>query len=69
MAEGKEILSKVKNIKKSLEQARFDLDSAYSSGDYTRAAELKYDAIPKLEKELIELESKHEKENKMLIMK
>lgn len=61
----KEILNKVKDIKKNLEQARFDLDAAYSKGDYTKAAELKYDAIPKLEKQLLELESS-EKESKML---
>lgn len=47
-----------KNLKKQLEDAKFMLSQAYGKGDYEKAAELKYDKIPKLEKRITEIESK-----------
>ena len=45
-----------KKIKEEIEKAQFDLDLAYSKGEYEKAGELKYKTIPNLEKKLKELE-------------
>jgi len=48
----KAALSGTKNIKKSLERARLDLDIASRASDLTRMSELQYGKIPSLEKQL-----------------
>ena len=49
-----EILN-AKNLKKDLEQAKFDLDVALSHSEYEKAGKLQYQTIPELEKKLSEL--------------
>ena len=53
----KENIVKSKDVKKKLEQARFDLDVAFSKAEYEKAGELQYKTIPQLEKQLQELEA------------
>lgn len=48
----KQILSDIKSIKKELESLRIEADSAESSVDLSRAAEIRYGEIPSLEREL-----------------
>ena len=48
----KETISEIKEIKRKLETLRIDADSAVAAGDLTKAAEIKYGAIPNLEKDL-----------------
>lgn len=55
MAERKE-LTRVADVKEELERARSDLDAARRRGDFARAGELLHATIPKLEKEIEELE-------------
>ena len=52
----KKNIVEAKNIKKELEQAKFDLDVAYSHAEYEKAGELQYKTIPALEKKLKEIE-------------
>ena len=47
----------VKEIKKQLEKAKFDLDVAYSNAQYEKAGELQYRVIPELEKKIKDIES------------
>ena len=44
-----------KNLKKDLEQAKFDLDVALSHSEYEKAGKLQYQTIPELEKKLADL--------------
>ncbi len=53
----REELGKVKQTQELLEQARRDLDKARHEGDYTKAGELQHGKIPKLERQLQELEN------------
>ncbi len=48
----KDILVDIKEIKHKLEEARLEADAAESVSDLTKAAEIRYGAIPDLEKEL-----------------
>ncbi len=48
----KEALDKIGDSKKQLEELRSESDSAEAAADLTRAAEIRYDAIPKIEKQL-----------------
>ena len=50
-----------KKIKEDREKAQFDLDLAYSKGEYEKAGELKYKIIPALDKRLEALEVKNSK--------
>jgi ATP-dependent Clp protease ATP-binding subunit ClpB len=52
----KEKLSSAQKIKEELEQARTQLDQAQRSGDWAKAGELTYGAIPELERRLAEAE-------------
>src|SRR6202034_2864526 len=52
----KEKLSSAQKIKEELEQARTQLDQAQRSGDWAKAGELTYGAIPELERRLVEAE-------------
>jgi ATP-dependent Clp protease ATP-binding subunit ClpB len=48
-------LEVIKNKKVQLDRARNDLQNTFNNNDYSRAAELQYSIIPKLEKEIEEL--------------
>ncbi len=45
-------LEEVKNKKAKLDQLKLELQNAYNNSDYSKAAELQYSAIPKLETEI-----------------
>jgi ATP-dependent Clp protease ATP-binding subunit ClpB len=53
----KEKLSGAQKLKEQLEQLRIDLDTAQRKGDWAKAGELTYGAIPELEKKLKEAEA------------
>lgn len=53
----KDVINEAKEVKKKLEQAKFNLDQYFNTGDYKKASELKYQEIPNLEKKLAELEN------------
>lgn len=48
----KEALGEMRRMKKELEELRLDAEQAEATADLTRAAEIRYVTIPKLEKEL-----------------
>lgn len=48
----KEKINQAKDIKKKIENAKFELDNSFNKGDYKRSSELKYGIIPELEKKL-----------------
>lgn len=48
----KETLVAIKNIKEDLESARLEAEGAEAAADLTKAAELRYSSLPKLEKAL-----------------
>lgn len=48
----KEALNEMRRMKKELEELRLEAEAAEARADLTRAAEIRYAAIPKLEKEL-----------------
>ena len=48
----KQVLSDIKNIKQELESLRMEADSAESTVDLSRAAEIRYGEIPNLERDL-----------------
>lgn len=54
----KETINSIKSIKKELERARFELDSAFNRGEYQKASQLQYQDIPQLEGRLQSFESK-----------
>ena len=58
----KEILSKIKDKKSEIEQAKFDLDKALSEYDLNKAAVLQHGKIPELEKELENLKKENKNE-------
>ncbi len=68
----REELDKAKNVQELLDQAKRDLEKARQKGDFTTAGELQHGKIPKLERELDELENatddglKKKKTHKML---
>ena len=47
-----------KNIKKKMDQAKFELDKAFNEGNYKKASELQYSTIPSLQKEIDEYQAK-----------
>ena len=53
----KEKLSGAQKLKEQLEQLRIDLDTAQRKGDWAKAGELTYGAIPELEKKLKDAEA------------
>ena len=55
----KEAIGQVRGIREELEKARLDLEAAERAYDLNRAAELKYGAIPDLEKRLATSEERH----------
>jgi ATP-dependent Clp protease ATP-binding subunit ClpB len=48
----KDAVSEIREMKKSLEELRLEAESAEASADLTRAAEIRYALIPKIEKDL-----------------
>lgn len=68
----REELGKAKNVQEELDQAKRDLDKARQKGDFATAGELQHGKIPRLERELEELENepddgfKKKKTHKML---
>jgi ATP-dependent Clp protease ATP-binding subunit ClpB len=48
----KDAVGEIREMKKSLESLRLEADSAEASADLTRAAEIRYARIPKIEKDL-----------------
>ncbi|MCR5505687.1 MAG: AAA family ATPase [Bacilli bacterium] len=62
----KQNIVKSKDVKKKLEQARFDLDVAFSKAEYEKAGELQYKTIPQLEKQLHELEANNDGEGNLI---
>ncbi|PTW59164.1 ATP-dependent Clp protease ATP-binding subunit ClpB [Breoghania corrubedonensis] len=53
----KEKLSSAQKVKEQLDQARSDLEKAQRAGDLAKAGELAYGVIPKLEKQIAEVEA------------
>ena len=53
----KEKLGAASKLKESLDQARFDLETAQRRGDLAKAGELAYGVIPELEKQLADAEA------------
>jgi ATP-dependent Clp protease ATP-binding subunit ClpB len=48
----KEALNEIRRLKKELEELRLDAERAEAMADLTRAAEIRYDSIPSVEREL-----------------
>ncbi len=65
-AKEKKDIEEAKNIKKDIEQARFNLDKYLQKGDYVKASEIQYEKIPNLEKRLKELEAKDDNHKRLL---
>ena len=61
----KQQLLHFKELKKTLDQNRFELEKAFNEGNYKLASELKYSKIPSLEKEIREYQNRS-KENHLL---
>lgn len=55
-AEKQDIL-RSKELKKELDEKKFELNNAYNAGDYKRSSELQYKEIPAIEKEINDIES------------
>ena len=53
----KEEINEAKNLKISLDKAKFDLNNAFTNGDYEKASKLQYQEIPEIEKRLAKIES------------
>jgi ATP-dependent Clp protease ATP-binding subunit ClpB len=58
-------LTRVKDLKEELAQAKRDMELARSKGDFAKAGELLHSTIPKLQHELEELEEKEEEVDKV----
>ena len=65
-AKEKKDIEEAKNIKKDIEQARFNLDKYLQKGDYVMASEIQYEKIPNLEKRLKKLEAKDDNHKRLL---
>ena len=62
----KSSIGDIKEIKKELEKAKFDLDVAFSNAQYEKAGELQYRVIPELEKRIKDLESNDPEASKLV---
>jgi ATP-dependent Clp protease ATP-binding subunit ClpB len=60
----KEVLNEIGTIKKEMEELRSEADNAEAGADLTRAAEIRYANIPKLEKDLDEKTKRLKKLNR-----
>ncbi len=54
----REIISKIKNLKKEIEQAKFEVERGEAEANLQKVAEIKYGKIPQLQKELSAAEKK-----------
>jgi ATP-dependent Clp protease ATP-binding subunit ClpB len=61
--EERKSLTRVKDLKEELAQAKREMELARSKGDYTKAGELLHSTIPKIQHELEALEEKEEAED------
>lgn len=61
----KEEIARAKSLKTDIDKAKFDLDNAFTSGDYEKASLIKYKKIPELEKQLQEIEN-NQKDGRIL---
>lgn len=59
-------IAKGKQLKKDIEQAKFELSLAFNQGDYQKASKLQYQTIPDLESKLKEIENSDEKVSKLV---
>lgn len=57
----KEVLDEMGELKKELEELRLEADSAEARADLTQAAEIRYDSIPAVEKQLAERQKRFKK--------
>lgn len=57
----KEVLDEIGELKKELEELRNDADSAEARADLTQAAEIRYDSIPGVEKQLADRQKRLKK--------
>ena len=60
----KEDISKIKNIKREIENVKLEMEKAEREYDLTKLSELKYGKLASLEKELLEQQNKADKDGK-----
>jgi len=65
--EEKRDILRSKEIKKEIEDAKFNLTQAYNAADYKKSSEIQYKTIPALEKELNDLDIKASKNGKSML--
>lgn len=63
----KKLIQELKEKKNKLEQLRFQEEEADRKADYNKVAELRYNSIPKLEKEIEEVQNKLETKSHRLL--
>ena len=56
-------ISKYKDIKKELEDKKFELEKAFNEGNYKKASELQYSKIPSLEQQIKEYQDKSKEDH------
>ena len=56
-------ISKYKDIKKELEDKKFELEKAFNEGNYKKASELQYSLIPSLEQQIKEYQDKSKEDH------
>ena len=56
-------ISKYKDIKKELEDKKFELEKAFNEGNYKKASELQYSKIPALEQQIKEYQNKSKEDH------
>ena len=59
----KQEIAKAKKLKVKLDKSRFELNNAFTSGNYEKASKLQYKDIPEMEKELAIIEDKEKKDH------
>ncbi len=56
-------ISKYKDVKKELEDKKFELEKAFNEGNYKKASELQYSLIPSLEQQIKEYQEKSKEDH------
>lgn len=59
----KKEIAKYKELKKKLEESKFQLEKAFNEGNYQKASELQYSYIPKLEQEVNAYQTKSKEDH------
>lgn len=59
----KKEIAKYKELKKKLEESRFQLEKAFNEGNYQKASELQYSFIPKLESQIQDYQNKSKEDH------